>query len=176
MASAGVLASTSLKSKPRTKNIHSFLLQFGTNNEVVNPWHRQSIRRLPINSFFSSHCPTVTHNISYQLFLSVTQSHCQTQYILSTVPIRHTVPLSHTIYPIKSFYPSHSLTVTHNIFYQQFLSVTQSHCHKQYIISTVPIRHTVPLLHTIYPINSSYPSHSPKIGRASCRERVFQPV
>ena len=46
---------------------------------------------------------------------------------LSTVPIRHTVPLSHTIYP-----------------YQQFLSVTQSHCHTQYI-----------------PINSSYPSHSP---------------
>ena len=124
------------------------------NTEVVNPFHPQSVRRFPINSSYPSQSPTVTHNIaistvpirhtvplshtiySYQQSLSVTQSHCYTQYIpinspypshsltvthnisLSTVPIRHTGPLSHTIYP-----------------YQQSLSVTQSHCHTQYIHS-----------------------------------------
>ena len=109
------------------------------------------------------------------------QSHCHTQYIpinsprlshspivkhnisLSTVPNLHTVPLAHTIYP-----------------YQQFLSVTQSQSHTQYIpinspypshsptvthnvcLSTVPIRHRVQLSLTIYPYQQSLfvtPSH-----------------
>jgi len=107
----------------------------------------------PINSPYTSHIPTVTHNISLStdpIRHKVPLSHSPTvthDMSLSTVPNRHKVSLSHTIHP-----------------YQQSLSVTYSQCYTKYIPINSPYPSHSPQCHTQYiPSNSSYTSHSPNL-------------
>ena len=122
------------------------------NTEVVNPFHPQSIRSLPINSPYPSYSPNVTQSQCHSP--NIKQSQCH------TVPIRHTVPMSH------SPNVTQSLSVTQSQYHTVPIShtpnVTQSQCHTVPIRHTVPISHsptvtqsqchTVPMSHTIYPL------------------------